>query len=69
MKYPKHRSNLYLVERWTRANSATVLVGAFSSIVAADNFKEECEQEWKDRGLSGEEEVIFNVVLTTYYDT
>lgn len=66
MKFPKHRANLYLVERWTYENNATVIVGAFDNIVAADNFKDACYQEWMDRDL--QDEVVFNVILTTYYD-
>jgi hypothetical protein len=70
MKFPKHRANLYLVERWTYENNSTVIVGAFDNVVAADNFRDACLQEWIDRGLSDpyKEDVVFNVVLTTYYD-
>lgn len=70
MKFPKHRTNLYLVERWTYENNATVIVGAFDNIVAADNFRDACLQEWMDKDLvdSNKQDVVFNVVLTTYYD-
>lgn len=70
MKFPKHRANLYLVERWTYENNATVIVGAFDNIVAADNFRDACYQEWMDKDLMepGKEDVVFNVVLTTYYN-
>lgn len=72
MKFPKNRANLYLVERWTydTPNGATVVVGAFDNIVAADEFKDACYQEWIDKEQDvavHEGRVLFNVVLTTYY--
>lgn len=67
MKFPKHRANLYLVERWTYVNNATVICGAFDNIVAADEFMDACLQEWVDKG-GVINEVGFNVVMTTYYD-
>lgn len=71
MKFPKNRGNLYLVERWTYDNSATVIVGGFSDYQSAADYRDACLQEWVDK--VGEEntskcEVVFNVIITTYYD-
>ncbi len=70
MKFPKNRANLYLVERWTYENGATVIVGAFDNVEAADAYKDACKQEWIDRHLVDpfKQDVVFNVVLTTYYN-
>lgn len=67
MKYPKNRGNLYLVERRTYGNPATVIVGGFSSYDAAADYKDACLQEWVDKDLPGRA-VRFKVVMTTYYD-
>lgn len=72
MKYPKNRANLFLVERVSFTtheqddySTITVVVGAFSTPEDADDFKGECEQEWKDREL--DDGTSFRVVLTTFY--
>jgi hypothetical protein len=72
IKLPKHRANLFLVERWSYENDATVIVGGFSEPQAAEEYKDACAQDLRDRGY-GEQldkgELIFNVVMTTYYET
>jgi hypothetical protein len=71
MKFPKNRGNLFLVERWTYDNQATVIVGGFSEPETADNYKAACEQELRDKGFGQEldkGEIVFNVAMTTYYD-
>jgi hypothetical protein len=69
MKLPKHRANVYLVER--RVLSSTVVsyavVGVFPTSEGADHFKGACEQEFRDRGFN-DDDFTFSVVLGTYYD-
>jgi hypothetical protein len=70
MRFPKHRADMFLVERWNRANSATTVVGAFPTLENAVEFKEACEQEWVDKGGEAElvvGDTVFNVALTTFY--
>jgi len=64
MKLPKNKTNLYIVVRHYANN--TSIIGGFSDWEAADNFREACQQEWKDLGAT-EKDVQFDVELTTYY--
>ena len=64
MILPKNKTNLYLVVRHCVGN--TSVIGGFSEYEAADNFKDACQQEWKDLGAT-EKDVQFDVELTTYY--
>ena len=64
MKFPKHRANIYLVQR----EMDGVVCGAFSTPEGADEFKGACEQEIKDRGLSSDT-FKYYVALGTYYET
>jgi hypothetical protein len=73
LKLPKHRANLFLVERWTYGSTyGTTIVGGFSKPQAAEEYKDACAQDLRDRGY-GEEldngQLIFNVVMTTYYES
>jgi hypothetical protein len=69
MKLPKHRANVYVVER--RVLNDTVVsfatVGVFPTAEGADHFKGACEQDFRDRGFS-DDDFTFSVVLGTYYD-
>lgn len=66
MKFPKNRANLYLVERIHVLENIGSICGAFSSLEEADDYKDACEQEWKDKaGEMGD--VVFSVTVTTYY--
>lgn len=69
MKLPRHRANVYLVER--RVLNSTVVsyacVGVFPTAEGADHFKGACEQDFRDRGFD-ESDFTFSVVLGTYYD-
>jgi hypothetical protein len=69
MKFPKHRANVYVVER--RVLNVTVVsyavVGVFPTAEGADHFKGACEQDFRDRGFS-DDDFTFTVVLSTYYD-
>jgi hypothetical protein len=70
MKLPKHRANVYVVERRVLDISGIVsyaVVGVFPTVEGADHFKGACEQEFHDRGFS-DDDFTFNVVLSTYYD-
>ena len=69
MKLPKHRANIYVVERRI-LNSAAInyaVVGVFPTAEGADHFKGACEQEFRERGFS-DDDFTFSVVLSTYYD-
>lgn len=70
MKFPKHRANVYVVERRILNPTATVsfaVVGVFPTPEGADHFKGACEQEFRDRGFS-DDDFTFSVILSTYYD-
>jgi hypothetical protein len=70
MRFPKARANLFLVERWTYDNSSTVIVGGFYEPEGAEEYKEACIQELRDKGFGDdldEGRLVFNVVMTTYY--
>jgi len=64
MKYPKHRANIYLVQRELDG----VVCGAFSTSEGADEFKGACEQDIQDKRLSTDF-FKFYVSLGTYYET
>jgi hypothetical protein len=69
MKLPKHRANVYVVERRI-LNAAAInyaVVGVFPTDEGADHFKGACEQEFRERGFS-DDDFTFSVVLSTYYD-
>lgn len=75
MRFPKHRSNMFVVMRETYYNSPVVYdqlkdsvpVGLFTSAEAADDFRGACEQEFKEKGFD-EKDYYFSVVLSTYYE-
>lgn len=64
MKFPKHRSNCYVVVRIFGHD--TVVCGVFPTADGADAFRDACAQEWKDKNLPVD--VDFDVELATYYD-
>jgi hypothetical protein len=69
MKLPKHRANIYLVERRVLNDTAITyaVVGVFPTHEGADYFKGACEQDFRDRGFA-DDDFTFSVVLSTYYD-
>ena len=70
MKLPKHRANVYVVERRILNPTATVsysVVGVFPTAEGADHFAGACAQDFRDRGFS-DDDFTFSVVLSTYYD-
>jgi len=69
MKLPKHRANIYVVERRVLNNIVVsyAVVGVFPTAEGADYFKGACEQEFRDRGFD-DADFTFSVVLSTYYD-
>jgi hypothetical protein len=69
MKLPKHRANVYLVERRVLNNTVVsyACVGIFPTHEGADYFKAACEQEFRERGFD-DDDFTFAVVLSTYYD-
>lgn len=66
MKFPKRRSNLYLVERLDRRSGQSSICGGFSELEEADNFRDGCEQEWKDKHPD-DVTIMFGVIVTTFY--
>jgi hypothetical protein len=69
MKLPKHRANVYAVERRiTTPNSVNYsIVGVFPTVDGASDFAGACTQDYRDRGF-GDDDFTFSVVLSTYYD-
>lgn len=71
MKLPKHRSNIFLVERTVLytpdAIPAFCVVGTFLTPEGADDFKGACIQDFVDRGIP-EQCYSFRVGMSTYYD-
>lgn len=69
MKLPKHRANVYIVERRVLNNTTVnyAVVGVFPTPEGADYFKGACEQEFRERGFT-DDDFTFSVVLGTYYD-
>jgi len=75
MKFPKHRSDMFIVMRETYYNSDIVYdqlkdstpVGVFVKWGDADDFRGACEQEFKEKGFD-EKDYYFSVVLSTYYE-
>lgn len=69
MKLPKHRANVYVVERRILNNVAInyAVVGVFPTDEGADHFKGACEQEFRERGFT-DDDFTFSVALSTYYD-
>ena len=70
MKLPKHRANVFLVERRVLQETITsyAVVGVFPTAEGADFFKAACEQEFIERGFDSDN-FTFSVVLGTYYDS
>lgn len=74
MRFPKHRANCYIVERHIynvhNDKDAFAVLGVFPSYEIADEFKDSCKQEWKDKGLLNDEKYLinFHVNLSTFYD-
>jgi hypothetical protein len=64
MKFPKHRSNCFVVTR--NIGSETVVCGVFPTDDGADAFCGACQQEWDEREF--DHHATFEVVLATYYD-
>ena len=57
MKLPKHRANIYVVERRVLNNAVVsyAVVGVFPTSEGADYFKGACEQDFRDRGFSDDD--------------
>lgn len=70
MKFPKHRANVFLVERSTvdkRAIRTYAIVGVFPTPESADEFAGACHQDFLERGFP-EDDFTFKVVMSTFYD-
>lgn len=75
MKLPKHRANVFLVERnmvtpeeyylgkWT----STVVVGVFATHEGAEDFAGACTQEFIEKGYDSAM-YSFETKMSTYYD-
>ena len=73
MKMPKHRANVYLVERTVIDEGVgyscwkQTVVGAFNTLHGAEDFAGACAQEFRERGFD-DDDFVFDVKLTAYYD-
>lgn len=69
MKFPKYRANIYIVMRETMVGSGSKasasVLGAFSDLVEADDFKDACAAEWFDKTKG--EPAYFTIRLSTFY--
>jgi hypothetical protein len=63
MKFPKTRANIYVIVRII--GGTTSLLGSFSDLVEADDFKDACASEWFD--TTKDTSAHFEVRLTTFY--
>lgn len=64
MKFPKFRANIYIAVRVDKYTGVSIL-GAFSDLVEADDYKDACAAEWFDKTKGTP--ASFEVRLTTYY--
>ena len=62
----KNRDSIYLVERSAVQTNHTAILAAFNNSVDAQNYADNCAQEFIDRGF--EDEFAFNVIVTTFYE-
>lgn len=69
MKFPKHRANIFVVERriLDKAVVSYTVIGVFPTAEGADNFKGACEQDFRERGFT-DDDFAFTVTMSTYYD-
>lgn len=72
MKFPKNRANVYVVVRddiplYGDGFGNTSLLGVFSDLTEADNYKDACAAEWFDKVKIGGGNSTFEVRLSTYY--
>jgi hypothetical protein len=69
MKKLKNRGNLYLVQRllFHEGFPSYCVVGCFSTLEGADAYMGACYQEFLEKGFD-EDDVVFSVVLSSYYD-
>ena len=65
MKFPRNRANIYVVVREDTLYGHTAVLGVFSDLVDADDFKDAAAAEWFDKTRSAHAE--FAVRLSTYY--
>ena len=70
MKFPKNRAYVYLVSRRAKLvaypTGTGVVLGVFSSLEGADNFRDACKQEWIDQ-VGNNDEVSFHVDISIFY--
>ena len=62
----KNRDTVYFVERHAYQTNFNVVVAAFISSELAQQYADRWNQEFKDKGW--EDEFIFSVVATVWYD-
>lgn len=68
MKFPKHRANVFLVERMSADPAVLpVVCGVFPTYDGASDFAGACKQDFIDRGFQ-DSGYSFQVYMSTYYD-
>ena len=69
MKLPKHRTNVFLVERRVleAAGMSLAVVGVFPTPEGADEYAGACKQDFLERGFD-EDDFTFSVTMSTFYD-
>ena len=63
-----NRGSVFVVTRtlYDYGNTVTVVLGVFSELDEADDYKGMCEQQWKEK-VGHLKNVEFDIQLTTYY--
>lgn len=63
VKFPKNRANIYVVVR--EDESHTAILGVFSDLIEADDYKGACAAEWFN--ITKGQPANFEVRLSTFY--
>jgi hypothetical protein len=61
-----NRGNVFVVVRHVYEGVETHVVGVFSELEEADDYRGVCEQQWREK-VGGLDYVSFEVQMTTYY--
>ena len=65
MKLPKTKTGLFLVSRAELESNASVPIGIFVTLEAAEDYAGSCQQEFTDSGIS---QFDFFVSYVTFYN-
>ncbi len=66
MKFPKNRAHIFIVVREDIPSNRTAILGTFSQLDEADDFRTVCLSEWLEKGFAVTD-ALFEVRISTYY--